>query len=113
MGNTKINIKETEYESKSVANTEFLDHHLSFPKKEKSRSLKMDSKVGGYSHYFHKSPPNKEKIHTKKAQNDIFHKKRIFFTALFSVPEEKQEISRFWEEALERLAELLRKIQGS
>lgn len=72
----------------------------------------MDSKVGGYSHYFHKSP-DKEKIRTKKSQNDIFYKKKIFFTAIFSIPEEKQEISRFWEEAFERLAELLRKIQGS
>ncbi|TGK43703.1 hypothetical protein [Leptospira andrefontaineae] len=72
----------------------------------------MDSKVGGYSHYFHKSS-DKEEIRTKETQNDIFRKKKIFFTALFSVPEEKKDISRFWEEALERLAELLRRIQGS
>ncbi|PKA17041.1 hypothetical protein [Leptospira haakeii] len=72
----------------------------------------MDPKVGGYSHYFHK-PPDKEKIRTKKSQDDIFYKKKIFFTALFSVPEEKKEISRFWEEAFERLAEFLRRIQGS
>ncbi|MEI1279110.1 hypothetical protein V6Z05_12350 [Leptospira venezuelensis] len=72
----------------------------------------MDSKVGGYSHYFHKPSENKE-IRSKIIESDVFRKKKIFFTALFSVPEKKQEISGFWEEALERLAELLRRIQGS
>ncbi|PJZ25033.1 hypothetical protein CH352_10715 [Leptospira hartskeerlii] len=72
----------------------------------------MDSKAGSYSRYFHK-PTNNEEIQTKETQHELFRKKKIFFTALFSVPEEKKEIGRFWTEALERLAELLRKIQGS
>ncbi|MGJ4746605.1 hypothetical protein ACQV5M_09635 [Leptospira sp. SA-E8] len=72
----------------------------------------MDPKVGGYSHYFHKST-NEEEIQIKRTQNDLFRKKRIFFTALFSVPEENKDISRFWTEALDRLAELLRRIQES
>lgn len=72
----------------------------------------MDEKVGGYSRYFHK-PPNSEDIRTKETKNDIFRKKKIFFTSLFSVPDEKREINRFWQEALDKLAELLRRIQES